>query len=258
MSGRTVAWAVKRLPIIAQALERPILEDADIGTATESSEYLPSQMKHAKYDAEIAFWRSRYEIDKGWFGNDHFQRIMLRMAGEPDSSFLNGKVVADFGCGPRGSLVWASSAALRIGIDVLADRYADEFTTNITAHGMVYLKSTERVIPLPSDLVDVMFTLNAIDHVDDFPTMCSEIVRVLKPGGLFIGSFNLEEPPAVTEPQQLSEQAIKEHLLSRLELQSYRTFGGSPDDQYALDFHGSPSYQPGNVGYLWARATKRR
>ena len=116
---------------------------------------------------------------------------MLAMAEEPDDNFLKGKIVADFGCGPRSSLFWASSASLKIGIDVLADRYADEFTDNIISHGMIYLKSTEKVIPLPSNFVDVMFTLNAIDHVDSFSNMCSEIIRVLKPGGDFIGSFNL-------------------------------------------------------------------
>jgi len=57
-------------------------------------------------------------------------------------------------------------SSLRIGIDVLADCYADEFTDNILSHGMIYLKSTEQVIPLPSAMVDILFTMNAIDHVD--------------------------------------------------------------------------------------------
>ena len=46
---------------------------------------------------------------------------MLAMAEEPTADFLAGKIVAAFGCGPRGSLVWAPNALLRIGIDVLAD-----------------------------------------------------------------------------------------------------------------------------------------
>lgn len=139
-----------------------------------------------KHDAELNFWRSRFEVDKGKFSNSHYERLLLAMAEEPSDDFLSGKIVADFGCGPRGSLVWASSALLRIGIDVLADRYADEFTDNIVSHGMIYLKCTENAIPLPSDFVDVMFTLNAMDHVDNFPVMCKEIIRVLKPGGEFL------------------------------------------------------------------------
>ena len=70
-----------------------------------------------KYDSELYFWRSRLEIDKGKFRNSHYERLMLAMAEESNDDFLEGKIVADFGCGPRGSLVWANSALLRIGID---------------------------------------------------------------------------------------------------------------------------------------------
>lgn len=211
----------------------------------------------SKYDTELSFWRSRLEIDKGRFNNSHYERLMLAMAEESSDDFLEGKIVADFGSGPRGSLVWASSALLRIGIDVLADRYADEFTDNITSHGMIYLKSTEKVIPLPPDFVDILFTLNAIDHVDNFSGICDEIVRVLKPSGEFIGSFNLEEPPSHCEPQQLNERIIKENLLNKLEVKSYRiTKKGPKANQYLPFFEGNLSYKPGQEGILWVRAKK--
>ena len=210
-----------------------------------------------KHDAELAFWRSRFTIDEGKFGNSGYERLLLAMAEESSDDFLSGKIVADFGCGPRGSLVWASSALLRIGIDVLADRYADEFTDNIVSHGMIYLKSTENVIPLPSDFVDVMFTLNSMDHVDNFPVMCKEIFRVLKPGGEFIGSFNLEEPRSSCEPQQLNERTIKENLLNYLEVQSYRIAKKGPkENPYAPFFDGVMSYELGQEGYLWVKGRK--
>ncbi len=206
---------------------------------------------------ELSFWRSRLEIDQGQFKNSHYERLMLAMAEESNDNFLKGKIVADFGCGPRGSLVWARSAILRIGIDVLADRYADEFSSNILSHGMIYLKSTEKVIPLPSEFVDILFTLNAIDHVDNFSVMCAEIVRVLKPGGQFIGSFNLEEPASHCEPQQLNEELVKNNLLNDLEIQSYRiTKQGSKDDFYGPFFSGSLSYESGEQGILWVKARK--
>ena len=69
-----------------------------------------------KYDAELNFWRSRLKINKGKFSNSHYERLLLAIAEEPSDDFLSGKIVADFGCGPRGSLVWASSALLRIGM----------------------------------------------------------------------------------------------------------------------------------------------
>lgn len=210
-----------------------------------------------KYATELAFWKRRLEIDHGVFQNFFYKRLMLAMAGEVDETFLTGKIVADFGCGPRGSLIWAKSALLRIGIDVLADRYADNFQSNIISHGMVYVKSTEKVIPIPSDFVDVMFTLNAIDHVESFTIICKEIVRVLKPGGDFIGSFNLEEPVTPCEPQKLNEQIIKINLLDFLEIKSYRiTQRGPENDLYAPFFEGNLSYKRGEKGFLWVRANK--
>ena len=210
-----------------------------------------------KYDAELSFWKGRFEVENGEFKNSHYERLMMAMADESNDDFLKGKIVADFGCGLRGSLVWANLARLRIGIDVLADRYADEFTDNIMSHGMVYLKSTEKVIPLPSNFVDIMFTLNAIDHVDHFSDMCAEIIRVIKHEGEFIGSFNLEEPDSPNEPQRLNERIIKENLLDKLEIRSYRiTKKGPAEDPYAPFFDGNLSYDLGQEGYLWVRATK--
>ena len=210
-----------------------------------------------KHSVELSFWRRMLEVDSGKFKNSHYRKIILAIAEESNDSFVQGKVIADFGCGPRGSLVWAQSAALRIGIDVLADSYADAFKDNIISHGMVYLKSTEKTIPLPSNYLDIMFTLNAIDHVDNFAVMCSEIVRVIKPGGLFIGSFNLEEPASPCEPQRLNEQIIKDNLLKHLDIKSYRiTTKGPPDDQYAPFFNNTLSYEYGQEGYLWVKAVK--
>ncbi|MBI4775678.1 MAG: methyltransferase domain-containing protein [Deltaproteobacteria bacterium] len=216
-----------------------------------------------KHRAELAFFTRELKVLHGTFRNHHFERIMPAMAGESGDDFIEGKIVADFGCGPRGSLRWASKARLRIGIDVLADRFAEEFFENFVSHGMVYLTSTERVIPLPSNCVDILFTLNAMDHVDSFPDMCGEIIRVIKPGGEFIGSFNLEEFPTPTEPQRLSVRMIHEHLLDRLEVRSYRISGYgagscSPGfNRYAPFFDGTTiPYEPGQRGVLWVRARK--
>jgi SAM-dependent methyltransferase len=210
-----------------------------------------------KYGAELAYWKNRFELEHGHFKNSQYEPMMLAMAGETTDEFLKGKIVADFGSGPRGSLVWARSASIRVGIDVLADRYVDEFGSDMLSHRMVYLKSTERAIPLPTAFVDVMFTLNALDHVNDFSAMCGEILRVLKPSGLFIGSFNLEEPVSTCEPQRLNEGIIDRNLLSRLEVQTRRlTEKGPAGNPYAPFFEGRLSYRPGQEGFLWVRARK--
>jgi len=210
-----------------------------------------------KYNSEFSFWKSRLEIDKGKFDNRHYEKLLLAMAEEKNDSFLSEKIVADFGCGPRGSLVWAKSTKLKIGIDVLVNMYADEFKDNIISHDMIYLQSTEKVIPLPSNFVDIMFTLNAIDHVYNFKVMCDEIIRVIKPGGEFIGSFNLEEPVTSAEPQSLNEQIIMDNLLYAFDIVSYRiTKQGPRSNKYLPFFENKLHYEKGEKGILWVRARK--
>jgi hypothetical protein len=93
--------------------------------------------------------------------------------------------------------------------------------------------------------------------VDHFPEMCAEIIRILKPGGHFIGSFNLEEPVSKCEPQRLDEAIIAQHLLRHLNVESYRiTTKGPENDFYAPFFNKALSYAPGQEGFLWVKARK--
>ncbi len=239
---------VRRLKIRGRALLKRLPEPVKVAL----------RPLHGKHNEELAFWREQFEANSERLTSAetiaYYERLMLAMAEESTADFLAGKIVADFGCGPRGSLVWAANALIRIGIDVLVDRYADEFPNTIRSHGMIYVKSTEKIIPLPSDFVDVLFTLNAIDHVTDFPAICSEIIRVIRPGGLFIGSFNLNEPWSITEPQRLNEKDIDVHLLDCLDIRSYRA--SRQGQGYEPFLTGDTEYEPGEKGYAWVKATK--
>lgn len=212
----------------------------------------------SKHDVELRFWRSRYKIDKVQFENSRYRRLLLGMAGEENEEFLADKVVADFGCGPRGSLVWAKCALLRIGIDVLADRYFEEFTNCLRSQDMIYVKSTERVIPIPDSSIDVLYTLNAMDHVKNLEIMSSELLRILKPGGLFIGSFNLCGTVTKAEPQQLTEELLRKTILDKLEIESYRrTLLVEGSAMYEAFFTGNLEYKEGREGILWVRGIKK-
>lgn len=179
-------------------------------------------MEQIKYANELYFWMERFALENGVFNNSHYADLMLGIAGEPNDDFLQGKVVADFGCGPRGSLAWTSAPRRRFGIDVLAPAYLEHFGPCMQTHGMEYLPCTEGRIPLPSASVDVLFTINALDHVSDLSSMCKEVLRILKPGGLLVGSFNLHEPACACEPQNLSERLLGDRLFRHLSLSSYR------------------------------------
>lgn len=208
-----------------------------------------------KYAFELDYWQEQYKKEKENFSRpEYYRRLMLAMAQENDEKFLQNKIIADFGCGPRGSLSWANNCSIKIGIDVLADRYADFFPNEILSHRMFYIRSTERIIPIPSNSIDIMFSLNAMDHVDDFKIICNEIIRVIKPGGEFIGSFNLNEPYTLCEPQTLTERIIKKDLLSFLKVNSYRIT--NQGDGYEPFFKRNLSYSDGFPAFLWVRAQK--
>ncbi|MDZ4120964.1 MAG: class I SAM-dependent methyltransferase, partial [Candidatus Cloacimonadaceae bacterium] len=178
-----------------------------------------------KHSAELGYWRKCFQNENRVFENAHYKRLMLAIAQEKDDAFLHGKIVADFGCGPRGSLSWISSAAMKIGIDVLIPQYLRYFHTAMKTHAMVYLTSTETHIPLPDDSVDIVFVINALDHVSDLACTCGELSRIIKPGGELIGSFNLCYHPTKAEPQSLTEQLLKKYLLPAFEIKSCRISG---------------------------------
>lgn len=216
--------------------------------------WLKRLKRQQKYYREMRFWRSQFEQDAGRIASAHLKRMMLAMAEQSDDSFLQNKIVADFGCGPLDSLWWADSARIRLGIDVLADAYSE---LDIATHQTCYVCSTEKRIPLPSNYVDVLYSVNALDHVTDFPAMCRELLRILAPGGQLIASINIEERPTVCEPQTLTESAVRRHLLQPLEVQSYRLApkirrgGCAFIEDVAL-----PDDSASGPQYLWVRATK--
>lgn len=207
-----------------------------------------------KYASQLAFWDQYWVECGGRFPNAHYRRVMLAMAGRENEDFLRDKIVADFGCGPAGSLCWATPARQRVGIDVLADAYS-RFGT--TAHDMSYIQSSEHAIPLPSGCVDVLFTLNALDHVSRLRSMCRELVRILTPRGEFFGSFNLHEPRAACEPQKLTEALLRRRLLGRLEV-GWRAFVPKvPENPYGRFLRGDMSpTAPAGPAILWVRARK--
>lgn len=210
----------------------------------------------SKYGAEIAYWRETYRVENFCFRNEHYKKLMLAIANESDESFLTDKIVADFGCGPRGSLAWIQTAKLKIGIDVLAARYAEEFPTQVVKHGMIYVTCTEEVIPVPSNFIDILFTMNALDHVNNLDAMIKEILRILRPGGMIIASINLGEPPTVWEPQSLNESIIEEKLLSKLKIISIRIVPKSSNLSAVFSLKSEDELRFGEPRVLLVKAKK--
>ncbi len=162
-----------------------------------------------KLDSELEFWR-------GWFAEhgsepetEYYRKFMMDMGNVADAAFFDDKICLDIGCGPKGSLTWLTNVKVAIGLDPLADRYM-EF--GVADHNMIYLQAESEKIPLPGNYVDIVFSMNSLDHVDNLDQSCKEIRRVLKKGGYLIGSFNLNEPKTVNEPWTLTESILEEKL----------------------------------------------
>lgn len=164
-----------------------------------------------KHRLECDYWDSIVAKSAAKSYTDYYRRFMLAMGNVSDQSFFDGKVCLDIGCGPMGSLNWLTNARAAIGLDPLAEQYT---RFGIDRHPMIYLSSRAEEIPLVTGYVDVVFSMNSLDHVDNVRWACAEIRRVLKPGGHFIGSLNLDELPAPTEPCPLTEPLLHRHLFA--------------------------------------------
>ncbi len=203
--------------------------------------------------AEFTYWKEQWEKEGGTFANAHYKPLMLAVAGENDAEFLRDKHVADFGCGPRGSLCWAKDARSRIGIDVLIDQYAK---LGIAEHDMVYVCNTEKWIPLPDNYIDVMFMINSLDHCSDLGSSCKEILRVMKKGALLVGSFGLEEEMSAAEPTTLTMKKLNGCLLDKFRIERMILGPKGPDGDTYCHMANPPEIIPDGPRILWVRATK--
>lgn len=172
--------------------------------------------KNFKTQSELQYWKSKYIEEGNSFRNKHYQIWMLNLLETNSVNIFSDKVVADFGCGPRGSLSWIENAKVKIGLDVLALEYLTNFSRTLKKHGMIYAATTETHIPLPDNYVDILFTINSFDHVSCPRIMAKELLRILKPGGIFAASFNLYEPATLTEPQTLKYEDIEDRFFPAL------------------------------------------
>ena len=210
-----------------------------------------------KYDSELRYWIYRYSIE-GKFNNDHYKKLMLAIAEEENDDFWKDKVVADFGCGPRGSLAWTDTPAIKLGIDVLTVQYMKLFGDELNKHNMIYVVSDEKRIMMPDKYVDCLLTINSLDHVDDMGAMVSEILRILKPGGLLLASFNLNEPTTLCEPLTLTEELLNKHFLKYFKIISYRKALQDKKDFYCNVINNQLVYESDNEQpmVLWVKGEK--
>ncbi|MDP2721118.1 MAG: class I SAM-dependent methyltransferase [Bacteroidales bacterium] len=166
-----------------------------------------SLLSSFKEFVEISFWKYK-KLTEGNLSNGHYQHFYTNFFYLPES-FYNGKRILDIGCGPRGSLEWATMAEERIGIDPLADKY---LKMGAKDHKMQYIKAYSENLPFSDNYFDVVCSFNSLDHVENLNKSTSEITRVLKTGGLFLLIVDIHNYPTPTEPQTLKWDFLITHF----------------------------------------------
>ena len=154
--------------------------------------------KKFKNAGELEFWKKK--AHEGPLRNKKLSLLFTKPFGLDDEFYRNRKIL-DIGCGPRGSLEWADSAAERVGLDPLADSYKE---LGADQHKMKYVKGVSESIPFEDGYFDIVTSFNSLDHVDDLDRTVKEIKRVIAPGGEFLLLVEVNHPPTRCEPVFLS------------------------------------------------------
>jgi SAM-dependent methyltransferase len=104
---------------------------------------------------------------------------MVREHGE-----LSGRVILDVGAGPRYfAHAFESAGAAYIACDLDVGELARR------GGGWGAVAGSAQSLPFADRSVDVAFSSNVLEHVPDPRLLCTEMIRVTRPGGLVVLSF---------------------------------------------------------------------
>lgn len=159
---------------------------------------------------EFRYWR-RKQAQESDLTNAHYAYFYTQCFGLGLEDY-RGHRILDVGCGPRGSLEWATMAAEAVGVDPLADRYR---VLQTRKQRMRYVNAYAEVMPFADGYFDDAFCFNALDHTADFRAALKEIGRVLRPGGRLLLITEVNHEPTLAEPNCI----LPEELATLLECQ---------------------------------------
>lgn len=107
---------------------------------------------------------------------------------------IEGKDVLDIGSGTGGCdvvLVDTYGAGHVLGIDIeqpVIDRSIERVEKLGLSNRITYRKVSPGLLPFDDESYDVVFSKDALIHIEDKGQLFSEVFRVLKPGGFFVAS----------------------------------------------------------------------
>ncbi len=153
---------------------------------------------------EMIYWRLIKLTNKS-ITNYHFEEFYTKQF-NLTKDYFDQKIILDLGCGPRGSLDWATNAKLKIGLDPLAYKFNKHIRQNVE---MDLICSYGENIAVKDNVVNVVTSFNSLDHVDNLIKVIHEIERVLKKDGVFLLITDVGHKKTPTEPQEFSWDLIE-------------------------------------------------
>ena len=200
-----------------------------------------SRRRSDKASAELGFWKQEISKYVEWYqGKRHLYGFLppmqvdkyaeyglpidaliawLRLYQQPKylvdlqlrAEQFRGMRMLDVGCGPFPS-IFAFKDAEYYGIDPLIDEYRTlGYPIDLwTQQGLHYYTNYAERMPFEDDFFDVVVSVNAIDHVDDFAQTAREIKRVMKPKGILHMHVHYHKR-MISEPIELDDQVFLQH-----------------------------------------------
>jgi ubiquinone/menaquinone biosynthesis C-methylase UbiE len=194
----------------------------------------PNYRQQRKYEAELQYWRSELQHLDRWFNRREVDWWGIRPPTRPltptDNWIVNailtmhdlrpsyheelkiggdhfaGRRVLEVGNGPLAPVLQFNNCE-RHGVDPLNNSYL-EAGWPLFAYDAKFLSIGAEKLPYPDGYFDAVISVNALDHVDDFGSVASEMQRVLKKGGEL--RFEVEyHTPTVNEPHQLDDAQVR-------------------------------------------------
>lgn len=131
----------------------------------------------------------------------HYPRIL-----GIDADRFVGRRVLEVGCGPLAPIVQFGGCE-RHGLDPLVDSSLRSGWP-LYDYPVTFVAARGEEMPYADGYFDAVISVNALDHVDDFDRVASEIQRVLGPGGELFLEIDYH-PPRRLEPQVLDDGRVR-------------------------------------------------
>lgn len=107
---------------------------------------------------------------------------------------VQGKEIVDLGCGPgrHARIIKNMGAARIIGVD-LNEKMIELAKKETTDKDIHFIVADGQALPLEDKSADIVVSMYVLMYFSDAKKVFSEIARVLRDGGHFVGIFNITE-----------------------------------------------------------------